>query len=100
MVYNHVAILPAPGYIAASIVDPITGAIALNWEEVSGATYYKLFKSSVSLGSEPAEFILVGQYEIASYSGTETLSFRYYYRVIAGNLERESVASDAVYLDL
>lgn len=100
MQYNYHG-LPAPDYISLSVVNATTGVVALNWGEVSGATRYQLFSSEVATGSPaPGEYTLVGEYAIASYSGTFNLGFRHWFYAIAGDIENLSLPSDAVYVDL
>ena len=101
MLYNfHVPPLPAPDYVSISVTNAGTGEVALNWGEVSQATYYKLYVSSVALGAEAGEYVLVGQYDIASHTGTFALSQKHFFKVIAGNIDEESIASDSVYVEL
>ena len=101
MLYNyHEPPLPAPDYVSASITNDLTGEVALNWGEVSEATYYKLYVSSVALGAVAGEYVLVGQYAVASYTGIFALSQRHFFKVIAGNIDEESIASDSVFVEL
>ncbi len=92
--------LSAPDYISASITNASTGEVALNWGEVPLSTFYKLYVSSVALGAEAGEYVLVGQYDIASHTGTFALSQRHFFKVITGNIDEESIASDSVYVEL
>jgi hypothetical protein len=101
MLYNyHVPPLPAPDYVSASIVDPITGEVALNWGEVSEATEYKLFKSTVAIGAEAGLYELVGQYAVATHTGIFALSQRHWFHVKATTIDKESLPSDAVFVEL
>ena len=99
MSYNYLG-LPAPDYVSIAVTNASTGEVALNWGEVPLSTFYKLYVSSVALGAEAGEYVLVGQYDIASHTGIFALSQRHYFKVIAGNLDDESLASDSVYVEL
>ncbi|MDT3741255.1 MAG: fibronectin type III domain-containing protein [Candidatus Kapabacteria bacterium] len=101
MHYNYVAILPAPGYISLSVINATTGAIALNWEEVATAEFYRLYHSQVALNApDPGEYTMLGEFTVASYSGTVNTGYRHWFQVICGNSQKLSVASDAVYVDI
>ncbi|MDT3738218.1 MAG: hypothetical protein RO257_01815 [Candidatus Kapabacteria bacterium] len=101
MYYNYQPVIAAPGYISLTVVNAQSGAIAINWEEVSGGEFYRLYRSQVALGSAVAgEYTLVGEYTTASYSGTFPTGYRYWFQVFAGNSELLSTASDAVYVDM
>ena len=92
--------LPAPDYVSIAVTNAVTGEVALNWGEVPLSTFYKLFVSSVALGAEAGEYVLVGQYDIASHTGIFALSQRHFFKVIAGNIDEESIASDSVFVEL
>ncbi|MDT3741241.1 MAG: fibronectin type III domain-containing protein [Candidatus Kapabacteria bacterium] len=101
MYYNYVAILPAPGYISLSVINATTGAIALNWEEVATAEFYRLYHSQVALNApDPGEYTMLGEFTVASYSGNVNTGYRHWFQVVSGNSEKLSVASDAVYVDM
>ena len=102
MYYNYQAVIAPPGYISLSVINANTGAVALNWEEVASAEFYRLFQSQVAIGTEvPGVYTLVGEYTTASYSGNVPTGYRYWFYVISGSSEEMlSVASDAVYVDM
>ncbi len=100
MYYNYISVLAQPGYVSVSIINANTGAIALNWEENPAASFFRLYQSKVGIGDPPSEYILVGEYTVGSYSGTVTTGFRYFFKVICGNSEKLSQASDSVFVDL
>ena len=101
MHYNYVAILPAPGYISLSVINATTGAIALNWEEVATAEFFRLYHSQTALNApDPGEYTMLGEFTVASYSGTVNTGYRHWFQVVSGNSEKLSVASDAVYVDM
>jgi hypothetical protein len=105
MVYNYVEpVLPAPGYISLTVINASTGAIAINWESVEGALFFRLFSSQVAIGAEePAAglYTLVGEYTTASYSGTVSTGYRYWFYVISGSSEEMlSVPSQSIYVDM
>ncbi len=101
MLYNYVAILPAPGYTSLTVINANTGAVALNWEEVASAEFYRLFHSQTALNApDPGEYTMLGEFTVASYSGTVNTGYRHWFQVVSGNSEKLSVASDAVYVDM
>jgi hypothetical protein len=101
MLYNHVAILPAPGYISLSIINANSGAIAINWEEVASAEFYRLFHSQTALNApDPGEYTMLGEFTVGSYSGNVTTGYRHWFQVFAGNSELLSTASDSVMVDM
>ena len=99
MVYNYQG-LAAPDYVSASIVDPITGEVALNWGEVSEATEYKLYVSSVAVGAVAGQYVLVGQYAVATHTGIFALAQRHYFYVQAATIDKVSLPCDSVYVEL
>lgn len=101
MMYNHVAILPSPGYISLSVTNATTGELSILWESVNEATFYRLFHSQVALGAPAAgEYTLVGEYPTASYADAFPTNYRHWFHVVAGNSELLSTASDSVYVDM
>ncbi|MDT3738183.1 MAG: fibronectin type III domain-containing protein [Candidatus Kapabacteria bacterium] len=101
MYYNYVAILPAPGYISLSVINAATGAIALNWEEVASAEFYRLYHSQTALNApDPGEYTMLGEFTVASYSGTVNTGYRHWFQVVSGNSQKLSVASDGVSVDM
>ena len=99
MSYNYLG-LPAPDFVSIAVTNAVTGEVALNWGEVPLSTFYKLYVSSVALGAVAGEYVLVGQYAVASYTGIFALSQRHFFKVIAGNIDEESIASDSVFVEL
>jgi hypothetical protein len=88
MYYNYQAVIAPPGYISLSVINANTGAIAINWESVEGASFFRLFSSQVAIGAEvPGVYTLVGEYTTASYSGTVPTGYRYWFYVISGSSE-------------
>jgi hypothetical protein len=100
MLYNYIAVLPQPGYISISVINAVTGAISILWEEISGATFYRLYHSQVAIGSPALEYTMIGEYSVAGFSGSVPTGYRHYFKVICGNSEKLSVDSDAIFVDM
>ena len=100
VIYYNYQGLAAPDYVSASIVDPITGEVALNWGEVSEATEYKLYVSSVAVGAVAGQYVLVGQYAVATHTGIFALAQRHYFYVQAATIDKVSLPCDSVYVEL
>ncbi len=102
MLYNYVPVLAAPGYTSLTVINANTGAVAINWESVEGASFFRLFSSQVAIGAEePAAglYSMVGEFTVASYSGTINTGYRHWFFVVAGNTVL-SAPSDSIYVDM
>ena len=101
MYYNYVSVLAQPGYTSLTVINANTGAVALNWEEVASAEFYRLFHSQTALNApDPGEYTMLGEFTVASYSGNVNTGYRHWFQVVSGNSQKLSVASDAVYVDM
>lgn len=89
-----------PDYLSLSITNPTLHTIGINWGESFGATSYRLYKSSVPLGSPAGEFLMVGEYGVTSYNGTVAAGLRHYFYVVAVKGTETSIPSEVSYLDM
>ena len=102
MMYNHVA-LAAPGYVSLTVTNASTGQVALNWENIEAADFFRVYVCSVATGAPavPADYSLAGEFTVASFSATFGTGMRKYFYVKSGTSGGLlSSASDSVYADL
>ena len=103
MSYNYVVPIQAPGYLALTVTNAITGEISLNWEEIAEATRYLVFTCQVATGA-PAppliDYSLAGEFTVATFSATFGTGSKRFFYVQAGTTDKLSVPSDAVFVEL
>ncbi|MDT3738662.1 MAG: fibronectin type III domain-containing protein [Candidatus Kapabacteria bacterium] len=102
LLYNHVA-LAAPGYVSLTVTNASTGEVALNWENIVAADFFRVYVCSVATGAPavPEDYSLAGEFTVASFSATFGTGMRKYFYVKSGTSGGLlSSASDAVYADL
>jgi len=103
MSFNYNAPIAAPGYVSLTITNASTGEIALNWEEIAEADFYRVYVCAVATGEPavPANYSFAGDYTVTTFTATFGTGSRRWFYVKAGQTGGElSSASDAVYADL
>ncbi|MCX6154157.1 MAG: hypothetical protein NT007_08355 [Candidatus Kapabacteria bacterium] len=79
-------------------IPPLT--IHVDWNTVTGATNYKVYRSIVNTGGSAGTYSLVDTVGTNSYSEETIEDRRYYYYVIAINSYLESTACSAMFVDV
>ena len=103
MSYNYVVPIPAPGYLSLTVVNAVTGEVALNWEEIAEADFFRVYVCSVATGAPavPADYSLAGEFTVATFTATFGTGMRKYFYVKSGTSGGLlSSPSDSVYADL
>ncbi|MCX6152629.1 MAG: hypothetical protein NT007_00560 [Candidatus Kapabacteria bacterium] len=77
---------------------PLT--VNVNWDLVTGASAYKVFRSIVNFGGSAGTYSLVDTVGTNTYSEVTVDNKRYYFYVIAANDYRESAACAAMWVDV
>ena len=92
--------LPPPSNIQIEIISGSTNSIKLSWSEVASSTNYKLFRSTVEIGSGAGTFVFISQVETNEFIETVASGHRYYYHLTAENGNQWSVISSNVFIDV
>ncbi|MDT3738502.1 MAG: hypothetical protein RO257_03245 [Candidatus Kapabacteria bacterium] len=103
MLYNYHEPLAAPGFVSLTVTNASTGEVALNWENIEAADFFRVYVCSVATGAPavPANYSLAGEYTVASFSATFGTGMRKYFYVKSGTSGGFlSSPSDSVYADL
>ena len=94
--------LPAPGTLNVTADYSMLPSVYLDlaWDNVPGATFYKVFECWVPFGAPEGAFTNLGNFNLTNLRRLVTRNRRYYYKVKAANDSTESADGPTMYIDV